>query len=47
LFPISGAVPGGVERKTAKMMRLDLEAARKEWIAEANDPEEQSERETV
>ena len=35
LFPISGRVPGGTERKTHKMMRLDLEAARTAWIKEA------------
>ena len=29
LFPISGRVPGGTDRKTHKMMRIDLEAARK------------------
>ena len=29
---ISGKVPGGIERKTHKMMRLDLEAARTKWI---------------
>ena len=32
LFPVSGKVPGGIERKTHKMMRLDLEAARTRWI---------------
>jgi len=32
LFPVSGKVPGGTERKTAKMMRGDLEKARKAWI---------------
>jgi len=35
LFPISGRVPGGTERKTNKMMRLDLRAARTKWIKEA------------
>ncbi len=35
LFPISGKVPGGTERKTNKMMRHDLQAARKKWIEEA------------
>ncbi len=35
LFPVSGRVPGGFERKTCKMMRTDLSAAREKWIAEA------------
>jgi hypothetical protein len=35
LFPISGRVPDGKERKTHKMMRLDLEAAREKWLKEA------------
>jgi integrase len=35
LFPVSGNVPGGTDRKTHKMMQLDLEAARKSWIDEA------------
>ncbi len=35
LFPVSGRVPGGTERKTHKMMRLDLEAARTAWLEEA------------
>ena len=35
LFPVSGKVPGGTERKTHKMMRRDLEVARKKWIKEA------------
>jgi hypothetical protein len=29
LFPVSAKVPGGTERRTAKMMRCDLKAARK------------------
>ncbi len=45
LFPVSGQVPGGTERKTAKMMRRDLDAARKRWIAEAETEEERRERE--
>ena len=36
--------PGGIERKTEKMMRLDLETARKAWIEEAETPEEQKAR---
>jgi len=35
LFPISGRVPGGIERKTHKMMQRDLAAARRRWLAEA------------
>jgi len=35
LFPVSGKIPGGRERGTAKMMRKDLGAARKKWIEEA------------
>ena len=45
LFPVSGKVPGGVDRKTAKMMRRDLEAARRSWIKEAKTEHEQAERE--
>ena len=36
LFPVSGRVRGGVERKTWKMMERDLMAARDKWIDEAN-----------
>jgi integrase len=42
-FPVKA--PGGVDRRTAKMMRVDLKAARKKWIAEAKKPEEKAERE--
>ena len=45
LFPVSGKVPGGTERKTAKMMRKDLAAARKVWIKEAQTDEERAARE--
>ena len=45
LFPVSRKVPGGIERKTAKMMRHDLAAARKIWIEEATSEEEKSVRE--
>ena len=45
LFPVSGRVPGGKERKTHKMMRLDLKAARKAWLGEAETPEERQVRE--
>ena len=34
LFPVSAKTPGGVDRRTAKMMRVDLKAARKKWIKE-------------
>ena len=34
LFPVSGKVPGGKERKTHKMMQYDLKAARQTWIEE-------------
>jgi len=45
LFPVSGRVPGGTERKTHKMMRLDLQAARAAWIKEAKTPEARKARE--
>jgi hypothetical protein len=32
LFPVSGRVPGGIDRKKHKMMQLDMEAARTKWI---------------
>ena len=44
LFPVSGRVPGGKERKTHKMMRRDLEAARAKWIEEGETPEEERRR---
>jgi site-specific recombinase XerD len=44
LFPISGRVPGGFERKTSKMIKRDLESARKTWIEESKSPEERKER---
>jgi len=40
LFPVSGKIEGGVERKTAKMMRVDLAAARKLWLSEAESDED-------
>jgi integrase len=40
LFPVCGRVPGGKERKTHKMMRLDLETARSKWIEEGATPAE-------
>jgi integrase len=45
LFPISGRVPGGTERRTAKMMQVDLDVARKKWISEAKTAKEKAERE--
>jgi integrase/recombinase XerD len=45
LFPVSGRVSGGKERKTHKMMQCDLKAARKEWLEEAKTPEEKEVRE--
>ena len=45
LFPISGSVPGGKQRRTAEMMQRDLERARKTWIKEAENEEEQRRRE--
>jgi hypothetical protein len=45
LFSISAKVPGGIERRTSKMMRVDLKAARKKWIEEAKTPKEKTNRE--
>ena len=45
LFPVSGKVPGGKERKTHKMMRLDLERARTKWIEDVGDDRERRRRE--
>lgn len=45
LFPVSGRVPGGKERKTHKMMQRDLQAAREKWIREATNPEDAAARE--
>jgi hypothetical protein len=44
LFPVSAKVPGGIERRTSKMMRTDLEAAREKWIDEASDDAEKQKR---
>ena len=44
LFPVSGKIPGGTERQTAKMMQKDLEAARKKWIGEAKNEAERRRR---
>jgi len=45
LFPVSRKVPGGKERKTAKMMRGDLAVARAAWIKEADSRAERLSRE--
>jgi integrase len=42
LFPVSGKVPGGIERKTAKMMKRDLAAARSNWLEEFETDAERS-----
>ncbi len=44
LFPVSGRIPGGVERKTAKMMKLDLAKARSSWLKHAQSEEDLIER---
>jgi hypothetical protein len=44
LFPISGRVPGGYERKTHKMIELDLKAARQKWLEESKGSDECLER---
>jgi hypothetical protein len=45
LFPISDHVPGGVNRLTSTMMRLDLKAARKKWIEEVKPKKARAKRE--
>jgi site-specific recombinase XerD len=45
LFPVSGKVPGGTDRRTSKMMKSDLAAARKIWIKEAKTADEREARE--
>ncbi len=47
LFPVSGKVPGGIERKTLKMMKSDLNAARKVWIESAETEKLRAEREKL
>jgi integrase/recombinase XerD len=44
LFPVSGRMVGGVERKTNKMLERDLEAAKKKWVEEAKTTKEKRER---
>jgi len=45
LFPVSNHAPGGVSRKTSKMMRRDVAAARQKWLEEAQTAEERKRRE--
>lgn len=45
LFPISGRVRGGIERKTHLMMKRDLAAARRRWLDEAESDSERESRE--
>ena len=45
LFPVSGKVPGGTERKTHKMMQRDLGVAREQWIDGAATDAERKQRE--
>ncbi len=45
IFPVSDKVAGGIDRKTSKMMKLDLEAARAAWLEESKTDEERQERE--
>ena len=44
LFPISGRVHGGVERKAYKMVERDLIFARDKWLDEAKTPKEERRR---
>ena len=44
LFPISGRVPGGFERKTSKMISRDLAAARDKWLDEVTDEPAETQR---
>jgi site-specific recombinase XerD len=44
LFPISGRVPGCVERKTSKMIERDLMAARDRWLDEEKNEKKRAER---
>jgi len=44
LFPISNRVPGGVNRRTSKMIERDLMAARDKWLDEAKTDEDLKER---
>ncbi|MCR4411312.1 MAG: tyrosine-type recombinase/integrase [Thermoguttaceae bacterium] len=44
LFSISRRFPGGIERKTYKMIELDLRAARDQWLDEVKDDAAETER---
>jgi integrase/recombinase XerD len=44
LFLVSGRVPGGVQRKTSKMIERDLMTARDKWIEDAKTQVEQERR---
>ena len=44
LFPISGRVPGGTDRKAHKMIERDLMAARDKWLEEAKSEAEKKQR---
>jgi hypothetical protein len=46
-FPVPGKVPGGIERKTAKMMRRDLATARAAWLKEAKTDAERATRQKL
>lgn len=45
LFRISGRVPGGVDRKTHKMIQRDLVEARRQWLSEATTARDRLDRE--
>lgn len=45
LFPVSAKIPGSPERRTSKMMKADLAAARTQWIKEAETDDERKRRE--
>jgi integrase len=47
LLPVSGRVAGGTDRKTHKMIRLDLEAAWKTWIEDAPTKQQRAQREEL
>jgi site-specific recombinase XerD len=44
MFPVSGRVPGGVQRKTSKMIERDLMAARDKWLDEAKEDQAELQR---
>jgi hypothetical protein len=44
LFPVSGSVPGGTNRKTHKMMEKDLMAARDRWLEDEKNEAKKAER---